>query len=100
MNFSYKQKDGEKMKTEQLLLVIMSMYVIYSVQCNQCLNLTRTCTIRHELQFDFAFAFQWNCSTVSNCICYKGLSIVYFDFPPYIEFDGKGNTTRGILSGD
>ena len=68
--------------------------------CQECVDLESTCRIRHELQFDFAFAFQWNCTRVFNCICFKGMDIAFYEMPPYIILDSKDQKQKGLLAGE
>ena len=83
------------------LLVQLFVWCMFcNVKCNGCIDLAQTCITRFELQYDFPFAFELNCSVVPNCLCYKEMSVVYYEFPPYLEIDKRDNKPKGLIPGN
>lgn len=59
----------------------------------------KKCAIRHELIFDFKEMFnqQNNCS---NCICQRGMDVLFLDHNPYMHCEGKDcSHAHGLLAG-
>ncbi len=82
-----------------LLLVIQESISTNGSEAQSVCIDRQLCTMRYELQLDFADAFQLNCSFVNNCICWKGVEIAYYEHPPYIFHDRKRNEPIGLLQG-
>ena len=60
----------------------------------------KKCVIRHELIFDFKEMFyqQNNCS---NCICERGMDVLFLEHNPYMHCEGKDcRHAHGLLAGE
>ena len=81
-------------------MAVICLMRIKFMEGQKCESKIETCAYRHELQFDFSYVFHYNCMVVPNCICYPGMDLEYFEFPPYIMYNSKKKRVTGILQGE
>ena len=80
------------------ILFIVSVAQIY-MACELNPGRITKCVMRHELMFDFKEMFfqQNNCS---NCICERGMDVLFLEHNPYMHCEGKDcSHAHGLLAG-